>query len=458
MKALCLAAALAATAIAAPAFSAESAKPTLIVAISVDQFSADLFNRYRPTFTGGLKRLADGVAFANGYQAHAATETCPGHSTILTGSHPARTGIIANEWYDRNAARADKYIYCAEDERVPGSTSDNYTPSVYHLKVPALGDRMKKADGQARVVAVAGKDRAAIMMGGHAPDQRWFWKKDHFISDIDADPAPVVAEVNRTVAAALAQARPALTPPAMCAVHDKAVTVGAQTIGTGRFARAAGDTSNFARSPEFDGAVLAMAGALFQQMGLGKSGHTDLLTVGLSATDYVGHAYGNDGMEMCLQMASLDADLAGFFSLLDRSGVDYAVVLTADHGGMDAPERLAAQGVPDAARVAEGATVDAIGAEVGRRLGLTGPVLTSDWYVATDVPATRRADVLSLARQLLAAQPQVAEVYSAAQVAAHPLPTARPENWSTLDKLRASYDPQRSGDLLVILKEHVSPI
>ncbi|HEY6916341.1 MAG TPA: alkaline phosphatase family protein, partial [Allosphingosinicella sp.] len=44
------------------------------------------------------------------------------------------------------------------------------------------------------------------------------------------------------------------------------------------------------------------------------------------------------------------------------------------------------------------------------------------------------------------------------EVAAHPLPVARPEKWSTLDKLRASYDPQRSGDLLVILKEHVSPI
>ena len=43
--------------------------------ISVDQFSADLFDEYRPQFTGGLARLADGTAFRNGYQAHAATET-----------------------------------------------------------------------------------------------------------------------------------------------------------------------------------------------------------------------------------------------------------------------------------------------------------------------------------------------------------------------------------------------
>lgn len=56
-------------------------EPKLIVAISVDQFSTDLFNEYREDFTGGLKRLAGGIAFPNGYQSHAATETCPGHST-----------------------------------------------------------------------------------------------------------------------------------------------------------------------------------------------------------------------------------------------------------------------------------------------------------------------------------------------------------------------------------------
>jgi hypothetical protein len=62
--------------------------PKLIVAISVDQFSADLFDEYRASLTGGLARLAAGAAFRNGYQGHAATETCPGHSTILTGGPP----------------------------------------------------------------------------------------------------------------------------------------------------------------------------------------------------------------------------------------------------------------------------------------------------------------------------------------------------------------------------------
>ena len=78
--------------------------PKLLVVISVDQFSADLWDEYRPHFTGGLARIGSGAAFRNGYQSHAATETCPGHSTILTGDHPARTGIIANVWIDQSVA------------------------------------------------------------------------------------------------------------------------------------------------------------------------------------------------------------------------------------------------------------------------------------------------------------------------------------------------------------------
>ena len=110
-----------------PAASVPAAQPApaprLIVAISVDQFSADLFAQYRRRFIAGLARLQDGAVFPSGYQAHAATETCPGHSTLLTGARPARTGIIANYWFDPELARADKRVYCVEDERDADSTS-----------------------------------------------------------------------------------------------------------------------------------------------------------------------------------------------------------------------------------------------------------------------------------------------------------------------------------------------
>ncbi|MBW0007803.1 MAG: alkaline phosphatase family protein, partial [Sphingomonas sp.] len=140
--------------------------PKLLVVISVDQFSANLFDEYRPKFTEGMSRLASGTVFHNGYQSHAATETCPGHSTILTGDHPSRTGIIANTWYDQSIGRSDKTVYCAEDETQPGTSSIAYKVSPKHLLVPTLGELMKRQWPGSRTVAVSGKDRAAVMMSG----------------------------------------------------------------------------------------------------------------------------------------------------------------------------------------------------------------------------------------------------------------------------------------------------
>src|SRR3954452_7744575 len=96
--------------------------PKLLVVISIDQFSADLWDEYRPQFTGGFARLASGTVFRNGYQSHGATETCPGHSTLLTGDHPSRTGIISNAWIDQKVGRSDVSVYCAEDESVRGTS------------------------------------------------------------------------------------------------------------------------------------------------------------------------------------------------------------------------------------------------------------------------------------------------------------------------------------------------
>src|SRR6478736_4424922 len=104
--------AVAAALLATSASAQTPPPPKLLVVISVDQFSANLFDEYRPQFSGGFARLATGTVFRNGYQSHAATETCPGHSTILTGDHPARTGIIGNIWIDQTVRQSDINVYC----------------------------------------------------------------------------------------------------------------------------------------------------------------------------------------------------------------------------------------------------------------------------------------------------------------------------------------------------------
>lgn len=463
-----LSAALASTACAQPAVTAAtpSGAPKLIVALSIDQLSADLYDQYRPHLAGGIGRLSQGTVFRNGYQSHNATETCPGHSTIMTGARPSRTGIIANYWFDLSQTRSDKGVYCSEDERVAGSSSTSYTISPYHLRVPTLGDLLKRTQPRSRNVAVAGKDRSAVMMSGHNADQRWYWDGKTFATDLKGAAMPRSVTAARTaVGNAIGQDRPALVLPAFCQSKARAVPLegGGAPVGTHAFARKAGDVRNFRASPEFDGATLALAASLIEEMQLGRGSSTDVISISLAGTDVIGHSYGIEGAEMCLQLFSLDRDLGDFFRLLDSKGIDYLVVLTADHGGQDIPERRRLQGVPGAARVDAKLTAKDVGAAVGARLGLKGPVLYGegsfgDMYVDRTLSPADRARAKAAAVAAFRAHPQVEAVFTREQLAATASPTASPDRWSMIERARASFDLERSGDFVVLLKKDVQPV
>ncbi len=448
---------------AAPARLAPGA-PRLMIVISIDQLSGDLFDEYRPLLFGGLGRLAKGTAFRNGFQSHAATETCPGHSTILTGRRPARTGIIANYWTDQSLGRSDKSLYCSEDERVAGSSSSAYTVSPFHLKGDTLGDLLKRASPASRNVAVGGKDRSAVMMGGRTVDQRWYWDGKRFATDLRAAVPASVTRANAAVAGLIGTAQPPLDPPTLCSEKARVIPVegGGKPVGNGRFDRAAGDANAFRASPAFDGATLALAAGLIPEMKLGQGSAADLLSIGLAATDFVGHSYGTGGQEMCLQLFSLDRDLGDFFRMLDGSGIDYAVALTADHGGEDIPERLRLQGVAGAARADAALAAKNVGKRIAAKLKLSGPVLIGDvfgdMYIDRALKPADRTRVLREAVAIYTAHPQVETVFTAEQLARAPLPTGSPDRWSLLDRARASFDAERSGDFVVLLRQHITPI
>lgn len=438
--------------------------PKLVVLITVDQFSADLWDEYAPQFTGGFARLASGAVFRNGYQSHAATETCPGHSTILTGDRPATTGIIGNTWFDQSLNRSDKSVYCAEDEHAPGTSSSAYKVSDKHLRVATLGDRMKDAWPAARNVAVAGKDRAAVMMSGHHPDQRWYWDGKEFATDREGvGGLASIAVTNATVRKLLAEPQPGLEAPPSCTAKARPVTLpSGKVVGNGTLARTAGDAAGFRASPELDAAVLALAAGLVGEMKLGRGAASDLISIGLSATDYVGHTYGPGGQEMCLQLLDLDREIGDFLAVLDRSGIDYALVLTADHGGLDIPERLRGRGIVDAAWVDPALRASEMGKAIAGKLGLSGPVLIGDvsgdvWIDAALKPMERAA-VLKEALAEYRAHPQVMDAFSRDQLMKTPMPSGDPVSWTLIQRARASFDPERSGDMIIVLKSHIMPI
>ncbi len=449
-----------------PVSSVPSGPPKLVVAISVDQFSADLFAQYRQHFTGGLARMLQGAVFPSGYQSHAATETCPGHSTILTGARPNRTGIIANYWFDPGSIRADKRVYCAEDERDPASSARDPVVSARHLRVPTLGDRLKAANPASRNVAVSAKDRSVAMMGGHAIDEGYWWKNGGFVTFPDRAASEAALAETATATALIKGGAPVLPVPAWCAVRDRSVTVGNATIGTGRFALRPGRESDFRVSPRIDRATLSLALRLADSMQLGRREAPDLLSVSLSASDYIGHGFGSEGLEMCIQMAELDRRLGDFLAALDARGIDYVAVLTADHGGLDAPERQGELANPNATRADRGLQPDELAKSVAARSGIAlpaGPLLyadgpSGDIYISDSLSSAEKARVSSALVALLRAHPQVAAVFTAQELAEAPLPTGSPQDWSLRDRARASFDAERSGDVVVLLDRGVIPI
>jgi len=446
--------------------AAPSGPPRLIVAISVDQYSADLFAQYRSTYRFGLARLQKGAVFPAGYQSHAATETCPGHSTLLTGVHPARNGIIANNWYEPAGPRGAKPVYCAEDDRDPASSAKNPVVSAYHLKVPTLGEYLKSASPASRNVAVSAKDRAVMMMGGNHIDAAYWWKGAGFVTLSGRALSPAVTKQNALVTATLAKGAKPLAAPANCAAANHSVAVGKGSTGTGAFALAKNKPDAFRISPRMDGATVDLANALVDEMKLGKGAATDVLSVSLSATDYIGHATGTGGLEMCIQMAELDKNIGRLLDHLDKAGIDYLVVLSADHGGLDTPERADQQAYPAAVRADASLMPDALSKAVSAKTGITvatGPLLIADgpfgdFYVNRALAADKRAQVVTALVSIAKASPQIAAVFTSDELAKTPMPAGNPQDWTLKDRARASYDPARSGDVVILLDRAVTPI
>ena len=457
--------------------ASEPEKPALVVVIAVDQLGSGVFEQHRSRFVGGLKRLAsEGVVFPNAYQSHAATETCPGHSTILTGRHPAATGIVANAWYDRASGKS---IYCVFDpgHPVPGREGQGRGP--VNLKVSTLGEWLKAADPRARVFGVSGKDRSAIMMTGRGADGVYWWDDELGFNtsvaekdDASAGRAPL-DDFNTKMFAGWR-----VDPPDWRIADVRCLELaGRRTYGDLTLAHeipptgwdAGADTNLFATkarrhwfkaSPLLDYVTLELAGSLIERHGLGKGEATDLLAISLSATDYIGHRYGNQGPEMCDNLAHLDHMLGEFLDKIDALDVPFVVVLTADHGSVDAAERVNERGI-EAQRINTDALVREVGGAVQSSLALAANPIVGDgqqlFLVSRGDDPARRQRILEAVIAELDGRPEVEHVFPAAQIARTKLSGSRPADELTLaERYAQSYDPERSGDVIVTFKPNAS--
>ena len=458
--------------------AAAAEKPTLIVAISVDQFSAGIFDQYRDHYKAGLRRLIDaGVVFPNGYQSHAATETCPGHSTLLTGRHPSGTGIIANEWL----GPGPKPTYCVSDPSVtvPGRPKEPRGPA--NLRTSTLGEWMKARNPASRVIAVSGKDRAAINMSGHDPDAVFWWDDElgfntYVPPGADANQRlEPVAAMNETIAKRWDKKLPVWKPlDASCkrlnseGIYGGSLHVNHHVPPDWRLAKADQPYRSdkaFKRwvraSPIVDELTLDLATSLLNRFQLGRSSAPDLLAISLSATDYIGHRYGNEGPEMCDQMAHLDQRLGAFFAKLDATKVRYVVVLTADHGGLDAAERVRLKGFPAQRMdkdVAKEVNEYLRGSDLHSSADAFEYVSYGLYFLRSqNLTADQRQTISDSTVRFLNQQPWVTRAFPKAEILKVKIrPGVPPDEMTLEERFAESVDAERSADILIAFKPYTT--
>jgi hypothetical protein len=337
-------AALAWTAVQAqkPASPPQGEAPRLILLVAVDQMRADYLPRYSAAFTGGFRRLnRDGAVFTNAHLDHYPTVTAVGHSAMLSGAPPSISGIIGNDWYDRTLK---KNVTSVEDPNTqllgaPGA----YGSSPHRLRVSTVGDELKMARPDARVIGISSKDRSAILMAGRMADLALWWDQTTgaFVSSTWYRPELP------SWAAAFNARKPA---DAWLGREWRASEGGAQAPVFRRMPEVPGPAyySAVYNSPFGNDLVVEAAEAALEGEALGTRGVTDVLAVSFSCNDAVGHSKGPHSPEVRDITVRTDLALERLLAAVDRR-VGLArtiVVLTADHGVAPVPEQMVAWKMP----------------------------------------------------------------------------------------------------------------
>jgi type I phosphodiesterase/nucleotide pyrophosphatase len=331
----------------------QASRPKLVVVIVVDQFRYDYLQRFRPYFgkNGFNLFLQRGASFTGARYQHGITSTCPGHAVVLTGSYANVNGIVANSWYD---AAAGLEVYCAADTTVKliGVSGEGRSPR--NLIGFTVGDELRLAtNGRGRIVTVAGKDRSAIMLGGHLADAAYWTDDTLFVSStyyMNQLPAWVRRfNASGAVSSYAGKSWQRLLPATAYAAVGPDDVVGEEDVaGMGRtFPHTIPHPSSgerfvtgFQFSPFHNEVIAQFAMRAIAEESLGTDATPDLLAIGFSAIDRVGHAFGPNSHEVMDLIIRTDRLLERLFSFLARRvGLENTlVVLTADHGVAPLPE------------------------------------------------------------------------------------------------------------------------
>lgn len=449
--------------------SALADRPKLVVGIAVDQMRWDYLERFADRYgTGGFRRLVDeGFNCDNTQIDYIPTVTAIGHTSIYTGSVPSIHGIAGN-----NFRKDGQWVYCTDDSTVEsvGCSGEAGQMSPRNLQATTIGDELHLATNfRSRVVSISLKDRAAILPGGRTADGAYWFDDEtgRFITSTyyrDDLPGWLDEFNDKDLARAyLAKDWETLYPVASYrqstdddVPFEEPFTPDTAPTLPVRLSELFEDegyglirTTPYGNTLTLEAAKAAIAGER-----LGQHADTDFLAVSLSSTDYIGHQFGPNSVEIEDTYLRLDRDLAAFFAFLDEQvGRDnYLLFLTADHAAAHNPtflnsHRIAAGGWDEERACAR---LDSLACdEFGIAIPLVERIENYQVFLnkkAIDSLRLDRRHVVQLFTDWLEDMPGVAYAVCQRQAANAAIPAVIRE------RIINGYNRERSGEIQIILK------
>ena len=471
-----------------------SDNPRLIVVVSVDQFCQDYLIRFQDNFSTDPQEsvfrsiMQNGAWFPNCHHAHAFTYTAPGHAVQLTGAYPCTSGVIENQWFDR-ASGASRYCVSDPTVEVIGLPSEKpMSPRV--LLVDTVGDCLRLAtNGKAKVVGVAIKDRAAILMSGHRANAAYWLEKNQWVtSSYYRNDLPGYLRVlnqgnaidqyrGKTWELALPKERyhnqgeddnEFENPPVGFSAAFPHALAKKGELTPEKF----GEQVLF--SPFGNEYTLLAAREIIDNEKLGADDIPDLLAINFSSNDYIGHAFGPMSFEVEDMTYRTDRQLALFTKYLDEKvGVGrWTLAITSDHGVAPIPELIAKQ--PQSGMQILTAKRNPLGelkivrerldAMIRKELQLGAATAEDSEKVILDLDSNQvylnhehskmRGELLVAAQRIvrdwLLSQPYVAGAATREELLGG-------GNARLMQQLRLSFHPGRSGDVLFVYTPYSIP-
>jgi predicted AlkP superfamily pyrophosphatase or phosphodiesterase len=311
----------------------------------------------------GFKRLIrEGFSADNTLIPYTPTNTAPGHTCIYTGSVPAIHGIVGNNWFDKSTGAN---VYCTDDSTVftVGSNSIAGKMSPDNMWTTTITDELRLSNNfTTKVIGIALKDRGAILPAGHSANAAyWFDDKvgkwitsSYYMKQL---PVWVDSFNNKDLPGKyMSKDWNTLLPIEkydQSSDDEELYEDHIEGLRSSTFPHKVSALTDqkyiaFKRTPYGNTFTFDFAKATIDKEDMGFHKGIDFLTVSLSSTDYAGHSFGPNSVEIEDIYLRLDRDIDSFLVYLDKKigKGNYLLFLTADHGVASAPEFLAQHQIP----------------------------------------------------------------------------------------------------------------